>query len=112
WPVWSADGKVLLVYGASQPATVGGAVPGQMDLFLAPIEVGPVAGTGWTAALHRAHIWPEGPVSWDGAVLQFSASTAPQTEFSGLSQGVANLWQMRLDARRGRVEGEPHRVTF
>jgi len=83
-----------------------------MDLFLAPVGGEPVAGTGWTAALHRAHIWPEGPVSWDGAVLQFSASTAPQTEFSGLSQGVANLWQMRLDARRGRVEREPHRVTF
>ena len=112
WPVWSADGKTLLVYGARQPATAGGAVPGPMDLFLVPVQGGPIAGTGWMAALHRVHISPEGPVSWDGAVLQFSASTAPQTEFSGLSQGVANLWQMRLDARRGRVEGEPHRVTF
>ena len=112
WPVWSADGNALLVYGARQPATDGGAVPGPMDLFLAPVQGGPIAGTGWTAALHRAHIWPQVPLSWDGAVLQFSASTEQQTEFSSLSQGVANLWQMRLDPRRGRVEGEPHRITF
>jgi eukaryotic-like serine/threonine-protein kinase len=112
WPVWSADGKALLVYGARQPATAGGVVPGPMDLFLVPVQRGPIAGTGWTAALRRAHISPEGPVSWVDAALQFSASTAPQTEFSSLSQGVANLWQMRLDPRRGLVEGEPHRVTF
>jgi len=53
-----------------------------------------------------------GPVSWNGAVLQFSGTTMPPSEFSGLSQEVANLWQVRLPERSGHVEGEPRRITF
>ena len=112
WPVWSTDGRALLVYGSRLRAGTGGAVPGPMDIFLVPIHGGAARETGWTAALRRTNIWSQGPVSWDGALLQFSATTTPATDFSGLSQGVANLWQIRLWESRGRVEGEPHRVTF
>jgi Tol biopolymer transport system component len=111
-PVWSSRGDALLVHGSRVPPGGGGASPGPMDLFLVPVDGGPAHETGWTAALRRANIWSEGPVSWDGAVLQFSATAGSATDFSGLSQGVANLWRMRLLQHRGRVEGEPQRVTF
>jgi eukaryotic-like serine/threonine-protein kinase len=113
WPVWSSDGGALLVYGTRLPASVGGSVPGgPLDLYLLPIHGGPAREIGWTAALRRANLWAQGPVSWDGALLQFSATTTPATDFSRVSQGVANLWQMHLTERRGRVEGEPYRLTF
>jgi Tol biopolymer transport system component len=112
WPLWSSDGKTLLIHGSLHPASAGGAVPGPTDLFLVPIDGGPTRQTGWTAALRRVNIWSQGPVSWNGALLQFSAITTPATDFSGLSQGVANLWQMRLSQRHGQVEGDPTRVTF
>ena len=83
-----------------------------MDLFLVPADGGSARETGWTAALRRANLWSEGPVSWDGAVLQFSASVGSPNDFSGLSQGAANLWRIRLPQHGGRVEGEPQRVTF
>jgi Tol biopolymer transport system component len=111
-PVWSSDGNALLVYGSRVRPGGGGAVPGPMDFFLVPIDGGPARDTGWTTALRRANIWSEGPVSWDGEVLQFSATEGSASDFSGLSQGVANLWRIRLSQHRGRVEGEPRRVTF
>ncbi len=111
-PVWSSDGNALLVYGSRVPPSGGGVSPGPMDLFLIPVDGGPALETEWTAALRRANIWSDGPVSWDGAVLQFSATAGSQTDFSGLSQGVANPWRIRLSQHRGRVEGEPQRVTF
>jgi Tol biopolymer transport system component len=111
-PVWSSDGNALLVYGSRLAPGGGGVTPGPMDLFLVPVNGGPVRETGWTAALRRANIWSEGTVSWDGAILQFSATAGTATDFSGLSQGVANLWRIRLSQRRGRVEGEAQRVTF
>jgi eukaryotic-like serine/threonine-protein kinase len=111
-PVWSSDGSTLLVYGSRESPTDGGAIPGPMDLFLVPVDGGPARETGWTAALRRANLSSEGPVSWDGAVLQFSAAVGSTNDFSGLSQGVANLWRISLPQRRGRVEGNPERVTF
>ncbi len=112
WPVWSSDGRALLVYGSRESSTDGGAIPGPMDLFLVPVDGGPARETGWTAALRRANLSSEGPVSWDGAVLQFSAAVGSTNDFSRLSQGVANLWRIGLPQRRGRVEGNPERVTF
>ena len=112
WPLWSADGKTLLVFGSRVPPSGGGAIPGPMDRYLVPLDGGPARETGWTAALRRANLWSEGPVSWDGSVLQFSATAGSATDFSGLSQGVANLWRIRLAQHHGHVEGTPRRVTF
>jgi len=89
-----------LCTGSRVPPGGGGAIPGPMDLFLVPIDGGPARETGWTAALRRANIWSAGPISWDGAVLQFSATAGSATDFSGPSQGVANLWRIRLPQRR------------
>ncbi len=112
WPVWSPDGSALLVYGSRQPPQASGIISGPTDLFSVPLNGGPARETGWTAALRRASIWSKGPVSWHSSTLQFSATTMPPSDFSELSQGVANLWQIGLSQRRGRVEGEPRRVTF
>ncbi len=112
WPVWSSDGKALLVYGSREPPHDGGIISGPTDVFLVPISGGASRETGWTAALRRANIWSQGPVSWNGAVLQFQATTTPPNYFTGVSQEVANLWQVRLPQHGGRVEGEPRRVTF
>jgi eukaryotic-like serine/threonine-protein kinase len=111
-PVWSSDGRALLVYGSRASPIDGGAIPGPMDLFLVPLDGGAARETGWTEALRRANLWSEGPVSWDGAVLQFSAATGSASDMGELSQGVANLWRISLPQHRGRVEGEPKRVTF
>ncbi len=111
-PLWSPDGNTLLIYGSRVPPGNGGITHGPMDLFLVPVDGGPARETGWTAALRRANIWSEGSVSWDRAVLQFSATAGSANDFSGLSQGVANLWRIRLPEHHGRVEGEPQRVTF
>lgn len=112
WPVWSPDGSTLLVYGSRQPPQASGIISGPTDLFSISVNGGPARETGWAAALRRANIWSKGPVSWDGSLLQFSAITTPPNDFSELSQGVANLWQVRLLDRHGPVEGEPRRVTF
>ena len=80
--------------------------------LLVPVEGGSARETGWTAALRRANIWSDGQVSWDGVVLQFSAAAGSATDFSGLSQGVANLWRIPFSQHHGRVEGEPQRVTY
>ncbi len=112
WPVWSPDGHSLLVYGSRVPPHASGTARGPTDLFLVPVDGGAARETGWTAALRRANIRSEGPVSWNGAVLQFSGTTAPSSELSGFSQEVANLWQVRLPVRSGRVEGEPRRITL
>jgi eukaryotic-like serine/threonine-protein kinase len=111
-PVWSSDGRALLVYGSRVSPSDGGAIPGPMDLFLVPLDGGAARETGWTAALRRANLSSEGPVSWDGAVLQFSAAAGSASDFGRLSEGVANLWRISLPQRRGRVEGDPTRVTF
>jgi hypothetical protein len=112
WPVWSPDGSALLVYGSRQSPQASGIISGPTDVFSVPVNGGPARETGWAAALRSANIWSKGPVSWDGSLLQFSAITTPPNDFSELSQGVANLWQLRLAERHGRVEGEPRRVTF
>ena len=101
WPLWSPNGKSLLVFGSRIPPHDSGATSGPTDLFLVPIEGGTAQETGWTAALRRAQIWAggaatSGPVAWNGEILQFSASTTPLNEFSGITQEVANLWQVRL----------------
>ncbi len=117
WPLWSENGKSLLVFGSRIPPHNSGAASGPTDLFLVPVRGGTGTETGWTAALRRARIWAEGSatpgsVAWNGQVLQFSASTAALNEFSGITQEVANLWQIRLPERSGLVEGEPRRLTY
>jgi Tol biopolymer transport system component len=111
-PVWSSDGKTLLVYGSRVRSLAGGAVPGAMDLFVVPVEGGPARESGWTKALHYAGIWSQGPVAWDGSIVQFSAMTVPTTDFSSLTQPSANLWRAPLSQDRARIEGQAQRVTF
>ena len=117
WPLWSPNGKSLLVFGSRFPPHNSGVASGPTDLFLVPIESGTAQETHWTSALRRAKIWAEGPatpgsVAWNGQVLQFSASTTALNEFSGITQEVSNLWQVRLPERSGLVEGEPLRLTY
>ncbi len=116
-PLWSPNGKSLLVFGSRIPPHNSGTTSGPTDLFLVSIQGGAARETGWTAMLRHAKIWSDGPatgasVAWNGQILQFTASTTALTEFSGITQEVANLWQVALPERSGLVRGEPHRLTY
>jgi WD40 repeat protein len=63
-------------------------------------------------AVRRTGIYPQGPVTWWGSLVLFSATTEWLNDFSGMTQGSANLWTIRLSQIRGRVAGEPRRATF
>ena len=47
WPVWSSDGKSLLVYGSRETPRAGGAISGPTDEFLIPIDGKHPRETGW-----------------------------------------------------------------
>jgi Tol biopolymer transport system component len=112
WPVWSSDGKELLVYGSRVSSSVGGSMAGPTDLFLVPVNGGPSRETGWREAVSRAGIWPQGPFAWDGSLVRFSATSTPPDDFSAMTQGAQNLWRIRLPLGQGRATGEPERITF
>jgi hypothetical protein len=112
WPIWSKDGRHLLVFGSRVAASVAGLAPASTDLFLVPVNGGPSQETGWTDAVRRTGIYPQGPVTWSGSLLLFTATTDWVNDFSGMTQGAANLWTIRLSQALRRVDGEPRRTTF
>ena len=105
-PVWSPDGKSLLVYG--REATAGNAV--EPNWWLVPMGGGTprrtnayeaLASAGIDLATTDAHPYPE---AWTDEGVLFAATTR--------DYDVRSIWRMQLDARTAQVAGPPRRVTM
>ncbi len=104
-PVWSPDGKNLLVEGIRRPSDQ---FEGNADWWLVPVGGGPAVQTGASTALRRrglAFSFLTGGFprvrAWQGDYLVFSAKV----------RDSLNLWQIRINSTTGSLIGEPEALT-
>jgi serine/threonine protein kinase len=105
YPIWSPDGKSLLVLAARDPADIPADA---FDWWVVPRDGSPPVKTGTVDVLRRQGI-REGrtqislvaPADWLG----------DQVFFSAWSNESTNLWRLRLQPRTGKADGLATRVT-
>jgi Tol biopolymer transport system component len=108
-PLWMPDGKRLLFLGrldAAQPREQ------TMDWWVAPVDGGTAVRTGAFAVfnaqnLSYPHIGAESAIN-PGALLPKS----DRAVFSATLGDAANIWEIPLSAKTGKVTGEAQRLTF
>lgn len=113
-PIWSPDGKFLLVMGyASQALSDSSA----LDWWLVPAGGGPALRTGLYQRLLKAkaqfHDLPSETGSTYPAVAKQGCWVARSNQviFSTRSGDAANLWETEIDAASGKVSGVFQRIT-
>ena len=97
-PVWSPDGKRLIVAGLTVSHRV-------MDWWIVPLESGPALGTGVRQVLQRQKL---------GRQFIFPAVWTPDGEWILFSTGTgdsSNLYRVRI-SRDGKITQDAERITF
>jgi Tol biopolymer transport system component/tRNA A-37 threonylcarbamoyl transferase component Bud32 len=105
YPVWSPDGKKLILDGwKSATASAAGATR-TGDWWLVPIDGGPALATGMATVLARHKLIPllTNPAAWTpaGDWILYSAGVGDTT----------NLYRVRLGGY-GKISQDPERITF
>jgi eukaryotic-like serine/threonine-protein kinase len=104
-PIWSPDGKRLLLIGYTSAKLYDDA---SLDWWVAPVDGGDGVKTGLRDALSRAGLpirsgFVPTPVCWsrDTNAIVFSAD----------SGDAVNIWEIGLSPQTGKVAGVPRRLT-
>lgn len=113
-PIWSSDGKHLLMIGYTSEKSFSEA---SLDWWFVPIDGSSAIRTGAFEALAAAR--PQSPEgSWNIAAVgpQFPApacwsATDSSVIFSMAIGGASNLWEIGVSPETGKVNGELRRVT-
>lgn len=108
-PAWSPDGTRLLVQ-SQHPRHQA-----EVEYNIYEMSTGRSHPTGWRQSVSNARLSQvQSKPAWDGKRLYFSALASPRMSgsFTGISQEVVNIWSISLDARTGKVQGEPQQVTY
>lgn len=107
-PAWGPDSSTLLVQMQDRSQV-------EVDYSLSFVDGRRSQTTGWREAVSAARLAQvRSRPFWDGRTLYFSALASPRPtgDFTGVSQEVVNIWEIKLDARTGRVEGQPRQLTY
>ena len=101
YPIWSPDGKHLLLVGTDNPS---GLPP--FDWWVAPSQGGRVVKTGAMGVIQSNGLTLlsaklAGPASWNGNHIIFYAQTGDTN----------NLWQVAINPKTWQVEHAPERLT-
>lgn len=100
-PIWSGDGKRILLLGRNGPLGLG-----EDEWWIAPVNGGPAIKTGAMGALRRQGFDitdpPLPPDDWVDDHVVFSFAIGPNT----------NLWRIKLPSATFQVEGAAERLTF
>jgi Tol biopolymer transport system component len=113
-PVWSKDGKHLLLIGYTSEKTFDET---SLDWWFVPIDGGGATRTGAYEALAVARAQsPEGSWSIAATAPQFPdpacwSATDNNVIFSMTIASASNLWEIGVSPETGKVTGEPRRVT-
>ena len=109
-PIWSPDGKHLLVYGSRGDRTdLPMGSPGvEGDWWVVPSEGGSATPTGALPALKKQGF----SVTYPIAIPKPSAWSDGSIIFSGTFHDSTNLWRMSISPRNWRVSPPAHRLTF
>jgi len=98
-PLWSPDGKALLLLGRSEPSDYTG---GGLDWWIQPLDGSTATAIGLADLLRARRMGFPTEVAWQGDRLLFSSATGDTT----------NVWQVALSAGAMRVGGSLSRLTF
>jgi Tol biopolymer transport system component len=100
-PVWSTDGKKLLILAARDLRDF----PDPFDWWVAPREGGPPVKTEAFSIFRRQRGWPfpllVTPAGW----------IRDQVFFSATVDGLSSLWQLAVPATTAKASGPPQRLT-
>ena len=101
-PVWSPDGRHLLVEGSVEPWAFGRFV--EFDWWVVPVQGGRAIRLDAAQVLENAGLALGAPFAWlaDGNRIPFTGS---------LRGGATNLWQVRISPDDWRLASEPRRLT-
>jgi Tol biopolymer transport system component/DNA-binding winged helix-turn-helix (wHTH) protein len=109
-PIWSADGKRLLVVGYTSAKAYDGS---SLDWFLFVPNGGPAVKTGAyemlvDSGLHRLHTIVASQTTLPGPECW---SVSDSVIFSAMGGGNQNLWEIGISPRTGKVTRAPQRLT-
>jgi Tol biopolymer transport system component len=113
-PIWSSDGKHLLMIGYTSEKSFDEA---GLDWWFVPVDGGGAIRTGAYQALAAARPLPtEGSWNIDASGAQFPtpacwSATDGTVIFSMTVGGASNLWEIDVSPQTGKVNGELRRVT-
>src|SRR5579863_9183905 len=106
YPIWSPDGKRLLVMGYTSTKAYNAS---GIDWWLAPTQGGEAVRTGVHAALAQAGLVVDR--SFESAIPACWSASTNSVIFSAASGDAANLWEIGISPQTGRVSGVPKRLT-
>jgi len=104
-PIWSPDGKYLLFTGYTSSKAFERS---SIDWWVVAVNGGHAVKTGTREALARAGL--QVPINYFPIPWCWSAA-ASTVVFSGDTGDIANLWEIGISPRTGKVSGEPRRLT-
>lgn len=106
YPVWSPDGKSLMVLGRKE-----GAGHATLDWYILPLEGGTPGATGALALLRAERLTPSRQgMDILGSPLEWTGPAPGRLLHSAVLGDTANLWELKLSAG-GKVEGPARRLT-
>jgi serine/threonine protein kinase len=108
-PIWSPDGKHLLLIGYTSAKAYQGS---SIDWWLVPTDGGAAVKTGAREAMARAGLRAVDPAAAPDFPIPACWSAAANTVIFNTSVGETdNLWEIALPPRIGEVSGLPRRLT-
>ncbi len=108
-PIWSPDGKHLLLIGYTSAKAYQGS---RIDWWLVPTNRGAAVKTGAREAMARAGLRAVDPAAAPDIPIPACWSAAANTVIFHTSVGETyNLWEIALSPRTGKVSGLPRRLT-
>jgi Tol biopolymer transport system component/DNA-binding winged helix-turn-helix (wHTH) protein len=108
-PVWSPDGRQILVFGSKVPAgslPLGPAKPAA-DWWIVPLQGGAAKPTGTFEILSRQGLGTTYPAE----IPRPSYWTGDWVSFSARFRDMLNLWRIRISAAELRASGPAERIT-